>query len=118
MVRTLVFGLSLCAACGLVVGCDTAKKLGDSAKDVGEKLSEEAAKTLKADTLKPIEDALPAITDKIKALPADAQAGAQKTFDALKQLVADFKAAPADKLKDMARSLVGKFEELKKMVGL
>ncbi len=112
MLRHLFAGLGLCAVLGLSIGCD-AKKVDDAKKAI-----EKGGDKLKDETVKPIEEAMPKIQDKIKSMAGDAQVSAQSAFDGLKKLVEEFKASPSDKMKDLVKPLMEKFEALKKSVGM
>ncbi len=116
MMRHIALGLGLCSL--MVVGCDAANKVASSAKAVGEKLSDEAAKALKSDTLKPIESAMASIPEKINALAADKKPAAQEAYESLKKMVIEFKEAAPEKLSALAKTLTEKFKELKAMIGL
>jgi hypothetical protein len=65
-----------------------------------------------------MEDLYPKIEEKIKGLTGDANSKAAAAFAAVKKLIEEFKASPADKYKDLMGGITSKFDELKKMVGL
>lgn len=145
MIRKLMFGFTLAAVAGLAIGCTEAKKdeapkkvdeyankMKDEAskrieqgKDLANKGAEGAAKAAemaaakaKEEVIKPIEALYPKIEEKIKALTGDGATKASAAFAAVKKLVEEFKAAPADKIKELTTGLTTKVDELKKLVGL
>jgi hypothetical protein len=95
-------------------GADKAKEGLDKAGDAIKAEMEKA----KTGFLKPMEDLYPKIEEKIKGLTGDTGTKASAAFAAVKKLIEDFKAAPADKYKELMGGLTSKFDELKKMVGL
>jgi hypothetical protein len=145
MIRKMMFGFTVAAMAGLTIGCTEAKK-DDAPKKTGEyvdrmkdeankrgeqikegvakgaegaaKAAEMAAEKAKEEVIKPIEALYPKIEEKIKALTGDAGTKATAAFEALKKLVTEFKAAPADKIKELTTGLTTKVDELKKLVGL
>lgn len=148
MIRKLMFGFTLAAVTGLAIGCTEAKKdeapkktgeyeqkmkeesakrsdptnrvkeAVDKGAEGAAKAAEMAATKAKEEVIKPIEALYPKIEEKIKALTGDAGTKAKDAFEALKKQVTEFKAAPADKIKEMGTALTAKFEELKKSLSL
>ena len=144
MIRKLMFGFTLAAVAGLAIGCTEAKKdeAPKKTSEYAEKMKEESAKRDNAGNrvkeavdkgvdkgkevategkdalVKKIEEYYPKFEDKIKSLTGDASTKAKDAFEALKKQVTEFKAAPADKLKEMGDALTVKFEELKKTLSL
>jgi len=132
----LAAGVALAAGPVLAVGCDGAKdaakkaekaggdavkdvkKTGDDAKAKVGEVADKAADAAKTAIIDPIKDLLPKIEEKIKGLTGDKMTAAKEQFDKLKKLVADFSAAPADKVKELGEELKKVFDELKKSVGL
>lgn len=145
MIRKMLFGFTVAAVAGLAIGCSETKK-DEAPKKAGEyadKMKDEAAKRLeqgkdiaakgaegaakaaemaaakaKEEVIKPIEALYPKIEEKIKALTGDSATKATAAFAAVKKLVEEFKAAPAEKIKELTTALTTKVDELKKMVGL
>ncbi len=104
-------------ACGMLavaVGC-TWK---DEVKEADKVAKEKAAKETKAAFVKPFTDELPKIEEKIKTLTGITATSAKEKFDAVKKLLDEYNAAPADKLKDLGEKLKTAFEDLKKTAGV
>jgi hypothetical protein len=147
MVRKMVLGLGLLAASLFAVGCNSAssgakvpdsekkdvttmmkEKAGEAAKDAKEavkdaaKDAKEAVKDAKEWTKehisKAIEDDLPKVEEKIKAMSGDAGKKAKEAFEAFKKQFDEFKAAPADKIREQGEKLKEAFAKLKTQVGL
>jgi hypothetical protein len=104
---------------------EAAAKAAEAAKESAKAAADKAGETAKAamdkaktDLIKPMEEYYPKIEEKIKGLTGDANTKAAAAFTALKRHVEEFKAAPADKYKELMGALTSKFEQLKKMVGL
>jgi len=131
MLRRLAVAMGVAAACGLAAGCGgSSGSIGsppggtlDKMKDAvaaGEAKAKEAAEgaaaAAKETVVKPIVDAYPKIEEKIKAMSGDAAKAAGEKFEALKNLVHEFKTA--EKWEDIKDKLVKAFEDLKKAVGL
>ena len=124
MFRKFVLGLGACAVAFLAVGCDkAASTVNSSAQNASNveqmaKRGADAAATAGGDIKKNVEEALPKIEEKIKTLTGEKAKQASDAFTALKKMFDEFKAAPADKTKELLAPLVAKFTELKTMVGL
>ena len=95
---------------GVEKGKEAAKDGADAAKAMMDKA--------KTELVKPMEDLYPKIEEKIKGLTGETSTKATAAFAAVKKLVEEFKASPADKYKELMGGLTSKFDELKKMVGL
>jgi hypothetical protein len=115
----------------LAAGCDTAKnaatKVEEGAKK-GASQAEELAKRAKEDVkevadkaklavIKPIEEELPKIEEKIKHLSGESATKAKEKFEEFKKLLEQFKSAAPDKWESLKEGLMKEFEELKKLVG-
>ncbi len=124
MIRQFVLGLGACAAAFFVVGCDKATSTANSsalnASNVEQmaKRGADAAAATASDIKKSVEESIPKIEDKIKALTGEKAKQAGDAFTALKKMFDEFKAAPADKTKELLAPLIAKFTEVKTMVGL
>jgi len=131
MLRRLAVAMGVAAACGLAAGCGgSSGSIGsppggtlDKMKDAvaaGEAKAKEAAEgaeaAAKETVVKPIVDAYPKIEEKIKAMSGGAAKAAGEKFEALKNLVNEFKTA--EKWEDLKDKLHKAFEDLKKAVGL
>jgi hypothetical protein len=125
MIRTWIATVGL-AVCGLLVaGCDqsagTSKSGGEELRKDLNKIknaASEAADVAKAKVVKPIEEALPLIEDKIKGLSGEAATKAKGGFESLKKHLEEFKTAAPDKWESLKDAMVKEFDELKKLVGL
>lgn len=127
MMRKFALSVTACALVAVLfaMGCagDTSKnpKLGDlteKAKQTADAAKEEASKKAKELVVKPIEELLPQIKEKIGKLDGDALTkGKEKLADFLK-LLEGFKTAAPDKWESLKDELLKKFEELKKMAGM
>jgi hypothetical protein len=128
MARSLSVGL-LAMTCGLfAIGCDSAKTAASKAQDAAKsaegaakdakEAAMKAAEAAKTAVVKPIEEALPKIEEKIKGLSGDAMTKAKEKYEAFKKLIAEFKAAGPEKWESLKDGLTKAFDELKKMVGL
>jgi len=102
-------------ACGMLaaVGCTWKDEVKEA-----EKVAKEKATKEKAAVVTPITEALPKIEEKIKTLTGIAATNAKEKFDAVRKLVDEYNAAPAEKTKDLGEKLKTAFEELKKLVGV
>jgi hypothetical protein len=116
----------------LAAGCDTArnaatraeegaKKEADKAKELAQKAEEgakEAADKARLAVIKPIEEELPRIEEKIKGLSGDSATKAKEKFEEFKERLGQFKSAAPDKWESLKDGLMKDFEDLKKLVGL
>jgi hypothetical protein len=147
MIRQLLVGTAAAALLTLGVGCEQAKsttsstvkkagegvdkakdavkdgadKAKDAAKDAAGKagdMAKDAMDKAKATFLEPIEKMFPDVDKKIATLTGDGKTKATDLLASLKKLIEDFKAAPADKFKDMMSGITEKVAELKKAVGM
>jgi hypothetical protein len=87
-----------------------AEKTKEAAKEVAEK-----AKTL---VIKPIEEGLPKIEEKIKGLSGDAATKAKEKLADFKKLLEQFKDSAPEKWESLKEGLAKAYDELKKLVGL
>jgi gas vesicle protein len=124
MMRTWIATVGL-AVCGLLVaGCGQSAGTKGSAdevkKDINKikEVAKEAADAAKAKVVKPIEEALPKIEEKIKGLSGETATKAKESFEALKKHLEDFKTAAPDKWESLKEGMLKEFDELKKLVGL
>jgi hypothetical protein len=108
----------------LVAGCDSAnnaaKKVEAGAKKVAGEvkvLAKEAAEEVKIAVIKPVEEALPKIEEKIKGLSGEAATKAKEKFEECKKLLEDFKSAAPGKWQSLKDGLIKSFDELKTLVG-
>ena len=112
-------------ACALLVaGCDSAnkgaKKVEDGAKKAVagvEELAKEGAEAAKVAVIKPVEEALPKIEEKIKGLSGETAAKAKEKFVESKKLLEEFKSAAPGRWQSLKDGLTKSFDELKKHVG-
>ena len=132
MVRKFAFAIALATVAGLTIGCDAAStKKADPTKAVAVAVekgkdavadakvaADKVAETVKADTLKPIMEKMDAIKAAAAKLTGDAGMKATTGVADLGKMVDAFKAAPLDKIKDLAKPLSDKFAEVMKMVGM
>ena len=135
MNRTSLMVTGLLACCVLVLGCEgspAAKKVDEKTKagvDAVKSATKEGVKDVKeaatgaADmardaVVKPIQEFLPKIEEKISGLSGDAKTKATEKLEEVKKLLEDIKAAAPDKWESLKSGLVKSFDELKKMVGM
>jgi hypothetical protein len=113
----------------LAAGCDTAKNAATKVEAEVKKESTDLAKRAKEDVkevaekarlavIKPIEEELPKIEEKIKGLSGETATKAKEKFEAFKKLLDQFKSAAPDKWESLKDGLLKEFEELKKLVGM
>ena len=98
---------------------EASKEVKEKATEAGKEVKEAAAKAgeaAKAAFIKPIQDALPKIEEKMKGLSGDSLAKAKVKFDEIKKLLADFDKAGPDKWESLKEGVTKAFEELKKLV--
>ncbi len=128
MSRSLVLGLVVTACALWAVGCEGAKTASSKAKEAAESAQESAAEAkeaakkaadaAKVTFLKPVEDAMPKIEEKIKGLSGDTATKAQEKYEAVKKMIEELKSAGPDKWESLKDGLTKAFGELKKMVGM
>ena len=136
MVRTWMLSVGFVVLGLLAAGCDTAKdaatrvkeeakKEASQAKDLAKRAKEEVKEDVKeaADkarlaVIKPVEEELPKIEEKIKELSGESATKAKAKFEEFKKRLEEFKSAPPDKWESLKDELLKEFEELKKLVGL
>ena len=123
MSRTVMMSVGFVAFGLLATGCNTeaAKKVGSQAKDVAKDLKEDVkglADKGKLALIKPVEDALPKIEEKIKGLSGDSATKAKEKFEELKKSLEECKTAAPEKWESLKESMTKQFDDLKKMVGL
>jgi hypothetical protein len=115
----------------LAAGCDQAKNAATKVEEKAKKEAtqaealakhakedvKEAAEKAKLSVVKPIEEELPKIEEKIKELSGESATKAKAKFEEFKKLLAQFKSASPDKWESLKDGLVKEFDELKKLVG-
>jgi hypothetical protein len=128
-------------ACALLVaGCDNAaKKAEEEARKAAGEVQEVARKTAnevkgvakeakegakgaadaaKLEVLKPVEEALPKIEEKIKGLSGESATKAQEKLKEFKELLEQCKSAAPEKWQSLKDGLMKSFDELKKLAGM
>ena len=136
MVRTWMLSGGFVVLGVLAAGCDTAKNAAtrveeeakqeaSQAKDLAKRAKEEVKEDVKeaADkarlaVIKPVEEELPKIEEKIKGLSGESATKAKEKFEQFKKLLQQFQSAAPDKWEALKDGLMKDFEELKKLVGL
>src|SRR6516165_6422649 len=132
MVRTWMLGVGFVALGLLAAGCDSAKnaatrveerakKEASQAEDLARRAKEdvkEAADKARLAVIKPVEEELPKIEEKIKALSGESATQAKEKFEEFKKHLDQFKSAAPDKWESLKDGLIKEFDELKKLVGL
>jgi ABC-type transporter MlaC component len=128
MIRKLLMVASAAGLVAIGLACEQAKstvsntatKVADKAKETAAAGKEGLARMAKSKEtfLKPIEEMLPKVDEKIKALTGDGKTKAADSLAAVKKLIDEFKAAPTDKFEGLMKGITEKVAELKKMVGL
>jgi hypothetical protein len=68
--------------------------------------------------IKPVEEALPKIEEKLKGLSGESATKAKEKFEEFKKLLEQFKTAAPDKWEALKEGLVKAYDDLKKLVGL
>jgi hypothetical protein len=116
----------------LAAGCDSAKNAATRVEERAKKEASQAeglAKRAKEDVkeaadkarlavIKPVEEELPKIEEKIKALSGESATKAKEKFEGFKRRLEQFKSAPPDQWEALKDGLMKEFDELKKLVGL
>jgi DNA anti-recombination protein RmuC len=136
MMRIRCVSVGFVAGALFVTSCDSsnsaakkaeegAKKAASEAKELAKKAAsevkegaKEAADAAKLAVLKPVEEALPKIEEKIKGLSGESATKAQEKFDEFKKLLGEFKSAAPEKWQSLKDGLMKSFEELTKLVGI
>jgi hypothetical protein len=123
MIRTWIVSVGFVALGLLATGCGSegAKKLASEAKDVAKIAKQDVKEVVdeaKLAVIKPIEEALPKIEEKIKGLSGESATKAKEKFEEFKKSLEQFKTAAPGKWESLKEGLVKEFEELKKLVGL
>ena len=132
MVRTWMLSAGFVALGLLAAGCDSAKnaatrveerakKEAGQAEDLARRAKEdvkEAADKARLAVIKPVEEELPKIEEKIKALSGESATQAKEKFEEFKKHLDQFKSAAPDKWESLKDGLIKEFDELKKLVGL
>ena len=132
MVRTWKLSVGFVVLAVLAAGCDTAKnaatrveegakKEASQATDLAKRAKEdvkEAADKARLAVIKPVEEELPKIEEKIKGLSGETATKAKEKFEQFKKLLQEFKSATPDKWEALKDGLMKEFDELKKLVGL
>lgn len=130
--RKLLLASGLAAVGVFAVGCDTAtsgaKKAEDTAKGAakGAQVAADKAKdaaavagdAAKETVVKPVEGMYEKVEEKLKAMSGDTLTKAKEQFEAVKRLVTEFKASPAEGMAAIKDKLMTAVTELKKLVGL
>jgi predicted butyrate kinase (DUF1464 family) len=134
MKPSFLLGIGFVVSCALASGCDStaAKKVEDKSKagvEAVKSATKEGVKEVKdaaasaADmareaVVKPIQELLPKIEDKITSMSGDAKTKATEKLEEVKKLLEEVKAAAPDKWEALKSKLAAAFDELKKMVGM
>jgi hypothetical protein len=140
MMRAWMASVGFVACALLVAGCDNAakkaeeeaKKVTSEAKELAKKAASEvkevtreakegakgAADAAKLEVLKPVEEALPKIEEKIKGLSGESATKAQEKLGEFKKLLEQCKSAAPEKWQSLKDELMKSFEELKKLAGM
>ena len=132
MMRTCKLSVGFVVLGLLAAGCDQAKnaatrveerakKEASQAEDLTKRAKEgvkEAADKARLAVIKPVEEELPKIEEKIKDLSGDSATKAKEKFEEFKKLLEQFKSAAPDKWESLKDGLMKEFDELKKLVGL
>jgi hypothetical protein len=132
MVRTWMAVVALATGGALIAGCNTgtsaakklekeASKAAGQAKEAAQEAKEAAKESVEAArlaVLKPIQDALPKIEEKIKGLSGETATKAKEKYEEFKKLLDDFKSAAPDKWESLKDGLMKAFGELKTLVGM
>jgi hypothetical protein len=136
MMRAWVAGVGFVACALLVAGCDGAAKKAEEGvkgaagevrevakKAAGEvrevaKGTKETADAAKLAVLKPVEEALPKIEEKIKGLSGESATKAREKLEEFKKLLEQFKSAAPEKWQSLKDGLMKSFDELKKLAGM
>ena len=132
MLRTRTLSVGFVVLGLLAAGCDQAKnaatrveerakKEASRAEDLAKRAKEgvkEAADKARLAVIKPVEEELPKIGEKIKGLSGESATKAKAKFEEFKKLLEQFKSAAPDKWESLKDGLMKEFDELKKLVGL
>jgi hypothetical protein len=134
MKPTFLLGTGFLVSFALALGCDStaAKKVEEKSKagvEAVKSAAKEGVKEVKeaaagaADmardaVVKPIQELLPKIEDKIKGMSGDAKAKATEKLEEVNKLLQEVKAAAPDKWESLKSKLATALDELKKMVGM
>jgi len=95
-----------------------AKDLAKRAKEEVKEDVKEAADKARLTVIKPVEEELPKIEEKIKGLSGESATKAKEKFEQFKKLLQQFQSAAPDKWEALKDGLMKEFDELKKLVGL
>ena len=119
-----IFTCAGLVVCTLLAGCDkantAAKRAEEEAKKAGaeaKELAKESEEKAKVAVVRPIEEALPKIEDKIKGLSGEAATKAKEKLADLKRLLEEVKTSAPAQWNSLKERLERSFEELKKAVG-
>jgi hypothetical protein len=91
-----------------------AKVLAKAASNEAKELTKEAKEVI----IRPVEEALPKIEEKIKGLSGETATKAQEKFGEFKKLLEQLKTAAPERWNELKDGMIKSFEELKKLVGL
>jgi hypothetical protein len=121
-------------SCAIASGCDStaAKKVEEKSKtgvEAVKNATKEGVKEVKEAAagavdmardavVKPIQELLPKIEDKINGLSGDAKTKASEKLEEVKKLLEEVKAAAPDKWESLKSKLATAFDALKKTVGM
>jgi hypothetical protein len=100
---------------------DVAKEAAGKVKEVAQEVKEdgkEAAAAAQLAFLKPLEEALPKIEEKIKGLSGDSAVKAKEKLEEFKKLLGQCKSAAPEKWQSLKDGLLKSFDELKKLAGV
>ena len=99
---------------------DVAKKAAGEAEELAKEAKEGAEKmadAAKLAVLKPVEDALPKIEEKIKGLKGESATKAKENLEEFKKHLEQFKSAAPEKWQSLKDGLMKSFSDLKKHTG-
>jgi hypothetical protein len=129
-----LLGIGTLLCCSLATGCDStaAKKVEEKSKEgvqavksatkEGVKEVKEAAAgavdKAKEAVVKPMQELLPKIEDKIKSMSGDAKTKATEKLEEVKKLLEEAKTAAPDKWETLKSKLATALDDLKKLVGM
>src|SRR6516162_8122806 len=125
MVRTWVLSVGFVVLGLLAAGCDSAKnaatrveegakKEASRATDLAKRAKDdvkEAADKARLAVIKPVEEELPKIEEKIKDLSGESTTKAKAKFEGFKKRLEEFKSAPPDQWESLKDELMKEFEE-------
>jgi hypothetical protein len=108
----------------LVTACDATNKAAKKIEEGGKnavagvkELANEAAAEAKVAVIKPIEEALPKIEEKISGLSGEAATKGKEKLEEFKKLLAECKSAAPGQWQALKDKLIQSFDDLKKLAG-